>query len=65
MFWLQRLSKMTWSIKKKRAPRLSNSCTVTNPFHVFNSILKNAESQIKNTSGSHRNMASFSTIPLV
>ena len=33
------------NIKKKRAPRLSNSCTVTNPFLVSNDILKRKECQ--------------------
>lgn len=33
--------------KKETSPRLSNSCTVTNPFLVLNCIAKNVESQIK------------------
>lgn len=33
------------NIKKKRAPRLSNSCTVTNPFLVSNDTLKRKECQ--------------------
>ena len=33
------------NIKKKRAPRLSNSCTVTNPFLVSNDTWKRKECQ--------------------